>query len=474
MAEQANGIARSLEPNRRTRGPRSRRVRQLRRNLRASRIDGAFYGVTIGLGETYLPLFVLTVGLSEVMSGLVVSVPVLIGGALQMISPWAVRGLRSHGRWVICVALFQAVSFLPLIAAAFFGHISGWAAMAVASLYWSGNLAAGAAWNVWIGTLIPRPIRAHFFAKRVRLQQLTVLTGFLAGGFALQFGNQHDCVLLVFAVLFTIASVCRFVSAGLLSLQSEPQPLPANMRQLPVFEQLRQYRSSPGGRLLLYIILVQFGVWISGPYFTPYMRQKLGLSYSEYAVLIAFSFVSKIVALPMCGRLAKRFGARRLLTLGGLGIVPMSAMWTVSDNYAWLCFTQISAGIVWAAYELAFFLLFFDSIPVAERVSVLTFFNLLNSAALAAGAMLGGALLHFGGETRWVYSSLFVASSVWRLFALLFLARVPAISVPVDAVGMEIEELRSTGETLDGPIVSSLPDEAGARRVNDTQLTTDH
>ena len=49
-------------------------------NLRVSQSDAAAFGVMVGLGETYLPLFVLTVGLSEVMSGLVVSVPVLLGG----------------------------------------------------------------------------------------------------------------------------------------------------------------------------------------------------------------------------------------------------------------------------------------------------------------------------------------------------------------------------------------------------------
>ena len=102
------------------------------------------------------------------------------------------------------------------------------------------------------------------------------------------------------------------------------------------------------------------------------------------ALLIAFSFVSKIIALPFCGRLAKRLGARRLLTLGGIGIIPMAGMWYVSDNYVWLCFTQITAGIAWAAYELAFLLLFFESIPATDRVSVLTLFNLLNSAALAS------------------------------------------------------------------------------------------
>lgn len=447
--------------------PRGQRARRLTHNLRVSQADAAAFGVMVGLGETYLPLFVLTVGLSEVMSGLVVSVPVLLGGALQMVSPWSVGVLKSHKRWVVCCAMFQAISFAPLIGAAIVGYISPWAALAVASLYWAGGLGTGPAWNVWIGTLVPRSIRAHFFAKRTRLQQFTVLAGFLGGGFALQFGKQLDAasgdgnsnVLVVFGILFAISCVCRVLSASFLAAQHEPQPLPLDRRRVPVLEQLRRYRHSAGGRLLFYIVVVQFGVWITGPYFAPYMREKLNFSYVDYAVLIAFSFVFKIMALPMCGRLAKRWGARRLLTLGGIGIVPLAVMWDFSDNYAWLCVTQITAGVCWAAYELAFFLLFFESIPADERVSVLTLFNLLNSAALAAGALLGGVILHFAHEAAWAYQALFAISSAWRAIALVFLWRVPHIEVTADEVGVQIEELRPTGEALDGPILSSLPDE---------------
>jgi MFS family permease len=461
-------------------GPRSpagriSRARWLTHNLRVSQSDAAAFGVMVGLGETFLALFVLTVGLTEVMSGLVVSVPVLLGGALQMISPWAVALLRSHKRWVLWCALLQAASFVPLIVAAFVGRIPPWAALGVASLYWAGGLGTGPAWNVWIGTLVPRSIRAHFFAKRTRLQQGTVLAGFLAGGFALQAGKEHDLVLdqqrmlalgtthettlVVFAVLFAIAFVCRVASASFLASQTEPQPLPPNRQRVPVLEQLRRYRHSAGGRLLLYIVVVQFGVWITGPYFAPYMNRKLQFSYVEYAVLISFSFVFKIMALPLCGRFAKRWGARRLLTLGGVGIVPLTGMWSVSDNYAWLCVTQVIAGISWAAYELAFFLLFFESIPANERVSVLTLFNLLNSLALAAGALIGGAILHYAAESVAAYHALFAISSVWRALALVVLWRVPYIEVAADSVGMQIEELRPTGEPLDGPILSSLPDE---------------
>ena len=68
-----------------------KKQRRLRTDLRASCGDGAAFGGMVGVGETYLPAFVLAVGLGELTAGLVGSVPLLAGGVLQMISPSAVR-----------------------------------------------------------------------------------------------------------------------------------------------------------------------------------------------------------------------------------------------------------------------------------------------------------------------------------------------------------------------------------------------
>ncbi len=71
----------------------------------------------------------------------------------------------------------------------------------------------------------------------------------------------------------------------------------------------------------------------------------------------------------------------------------MGALWLVSQQFPWLIFIQMVSGTSWAAYELAFFLLFFESIAEEERTSVLTIYNLLNTTAWVAGSLIGGALL---------------------------------------------------------------------------------
>jgi MFS family permease len=434
----------------------------LRSNLRASLGDATSFGVMVGVGETYLPAFVLAVGLGEVTAGMVASLPMLAGGVMQLISPTAVRRLGSHRRWVVLCATLQATSFLPLVLAALAGGISRSAVLLIATLYWGAGMATGPAWNTWIETLVPSRVRARFFARRTRLNQAAVLSGFILGGVLLRYGSAAGKPLLAFAVLFGVASLCRVLSASCLFRQSEPVPIPPNMRRISPRAVLKRLKSEGGGgRLLLYMVVVQAAIQISGPYFTPYMLQHLRLTYTDYVSLLASSFVAKIVALPIIGRFAHSVGPRRLLWLGGVGIVPVSGMWIFSDSFGWLLVVQMLAGTVWATWELATFLLFFESIPREERTSLLTLFNLGNAAALVTGALLGALALKTFGATREVYLTLFAASSVARAATLVLLWRVPAMNFAPAQPGLRTMTLRPSDGAIDPPILPSIPPQEG-------------
>ncbi len=430
----------------------------LRSDLRASVVEGASFGAMVGIGETFFPAFALALGLGEMASGMVSSVPLVAGGVMQLASPMAVRLLGSHRRWVVSCAVIQALSFVPLVIAALAGVISTATLLIVAAVYWGAGLATGPAWNTWIGTIVPRSIRSRFFAHRSRISQAGVFAGFLSGGMLLHYAAAHGQSLNAFAVLFGIACCCRLLSAGVLRMQSEPVPLPANMRQIPWRQLFHQLRATSGGRLLVYLVAVQAATQIAGPFFTPFMLKKLQFTYGELVSLFAVAFFAKVVALPIWGRIAKRTGARQLLWIGGIGIVPMSGAWLVSQHFAWLCFVQLAGGIVWAAYELAFFLLFFESIAEEERTSVLTIYNLLNTAAWVGGSLIGGAILFTFEASSAGYLLIFGLSTVARCATLLLLVRVPGLVVEAAEVGVRTVAIRPGSASLEAPVLPSLPD----------------
>lgn len=437
------------------------RRNRLENDLRRMSADAIAFSVMVGAGETYLAAFVLAMGKGELAAGLVASIPMLAGAVIQLISPAAVRWLRSHRRWVVLCAIVQALSFIPLIVGALLGALPTALIFLFAAVYWGSGMATGPAWNTWAGTIVPQSIRAAYFAKRSRMAHIAVLIGLLGGGASLHLSAQADSALTAFAMLFLVAAMCRTVSAVLLAGQSEPDPPDENHRQVPWRELAGRFRHSHGGRLLLYMLVVQAAVQISGPYFTPFMLGELEMSYANYLLLIATSYSARILVMPLLGQFIRRAGARRVLWFAGLGIVPLSALWLGSDEIWYLFLVQLVAGAVWAAYELATFLLLFETIAEEERTSVLTTFNLGNALAIVGGSTLGGAVLSTMGSDHAAYMAIFAISGGVRLLTIPLLGRaardLPEPSAPIEPVPTRVVAVRPNLGSIERPVLPGLP-----------------
>jgi MFS family permease len=430
----------------------------LRRDLSYIHTDAIAHSVMMGTGETYIAAFALALGFGDIIAGVVASGPLLAGAILQLVSPYAIRRLGSHRRWVVLNAGLQASSFVPLVVAAITGHLSTLGLLAIVTFYWATGMATGPAWNTWVGTLVPRSVRARFFARRSRVGQAALLAALLTGGAILHWSASHGEKLLGFAALFLIAGLARAVSSWLLAHQSEPDPL---VRRVTGDLDLAPPRSTPGNRrLLAYLLAVQTGVHIAAPFFTPYMlgESALGLSYAGYMSLIAASFISKIFALPWLGHFAAKYGARRLLRLAGLAVVPLPALWTFSNDYTFLLGIQLLSGIAWGAHELATFLLFFDAIRPEERTRLLTWFNLASATAMVVGTAAGGWLLSQYGANMPGYATLFWISAGARALTLPLLAWMPDVRIDAAPPAMRILAARPSAGSIDRPVLSDRED----------------
>jgi len=403
-------------------------VESLRPNLRASMLDGGFYGSTLGFGEAFLPAFALAIGLGEVVSGLVTSLPVFVGGIVQLISLRALTWVGSYKRWIAAGVALQSMTFLPLIAAAAYGSISSWLFFLVASIYWGAGLAAGPAWNAWIGHVVPEPVRANFFAKRTRIIQLATLAGFLIGGGLLQWTEGHDAVLFGFAAIFIVAGLSRFACAVCLvahrTSKADDDVHPERARWMETWRGI----SSKSRSLIVYLICMQFCVQFSGPYFVPYLIKQLNYSYTAFATVIAAALIARVLAMNLWGRVARDYGADKLLLIGGVGLLPLASLWILSPSLPWLIIVQMLSGFLWSAYELAFFLMFMEEIPQNRRASALTIFNFGNSCTWFLGALAGGWwIAHFGASVE-SYHGVFVLSSLTRVLCVGLLWKVIAKS----------------------------------------------
>jgi len=432
---------------------------QQRRDLRAIVSDGVFFSAMVGLGETYVPAFALAAGLGEVAAGLVATAPMLAGALLQLVTPRAVRRLRSYRRWVVSCAALQALSFVPLVAGALQGRIRlEWLFLASVA-YWAFGMATGPAWNAWVTSLVPSERRARFFAGRTRAAQASLLLGVVSGGAVLEAGGGGGgSGLAFFAILFGAAMLARLVSAACLARQSEAPGLAREHRFLRPRGVLRSVRQAGSTRVLAYLLAMQIAVHVAAPYFTPYMLGPLDLSYGRFTALLSAAFVARIAVLPLLGRMAESRGTRFLLWWGAVGIVPLPVLWLVSHDFLYLLVLQLASGTAWAALEFAMTLSFFEGIEQRDRTSVLTVFNVANAVAIALGGAIGGQLfLHLGGSPAG-YAWLFAISSTARIATLVVLRGVPGAH-RIRRFSFRTLAVRPSAGAVERPILASEEDD---------------
>jgi MFS family permease len=169
------------------------------------------------------------------------------------------------------------------------------------------------------------------------------------------------------------------------------------------------------------------------------------------------------MSLPALGWMAHRWGAQRLLWIGGIGIIPLSGCWWISNSVPFLFALQFAGGIVWAAYELAMLLLFFETIRREERTSVLTLYNVANALAMVIGSLCSGVVLKMLGEQKETYLLIFLLSSAARFLTLVFLARLPTMRFEVLPLSVRTLAVSATEGSLDRPILPSIPDDPKPR-----------
>ena len=452
----------------------------LRSDLRNCTGDGVTHAFMVGLGETNFPLFALALGKGDAVAGLVATVPQLIGAVLQLCAPWGIARIGSPRRWIMLCASIQAASFVPMVAAAIAGTMPTWWLFAVASVYWATNLGAGPAWNTWVGALFPRRVRVRYFGWRSRIYQVAIMGSLLLGGAILMLGDPGKAqrmlgvdlgvdvgLMAAFAATFALAGMSRLWSVRFLKRQGEAPGLDVRShRRVRIREMPRRVRAEPDGRLIGAMVMMTVAVQVAQPFFTPYMSRQLGFSDAEVLAMIAASFAAKSAVAPLWGRWAQRNGARSLLIVGALGVVPLGALWMASPSFWYLLGLQAFTGAMFGAFELGFFFLALEAIREEERTSLMANFMLLNSFAAAAGSLAGSTVLGRGGADMGAYMTIFAASSVLRMLAFAAVASVRGDVRHAAPMATQPLALRPSAGSIEMPEPASIeePEAMGSSR----------
>lgn len=427
----------------------------LRSDLRACTDDGITHAFMVGIGETFIPAFALAAGAAQVHGGLVYTIPFLIGATVQLVTPAGVDRIGSPRRWILLCATIQALCFIPMAIAAVLGAVPLLLVYACASVYWTVNLGAAPAWNAWVGALFPARIRATYFSRRSRICQVALLLGLLLGGVLISRYEHTPLELSSYALLFMAASLSRALSTRALVQQSEARSMLPARRVSPI-DFLRRIRGTPEGRVVAALLVFMLAVQVSSPFVTPYILRGLAMDKDQFTISVVTLFAAKSLALPLVGRLAGSWGARRLLIVGALVVAAASGLWIVSTAPAWIYAMQVVSGMGWAAYEMALFLLLLEHIREEERTAMYAAYYFFNAIVTVLGSFVGAAAIDALGGGVTAYWWVFGASAVLRFAAIPLMLRIPRHgherTVPVIAV-----EVGTEVGAMDEPIIAASP-----------------
>jgi MFS family permease len=407
----------------------------LRRDLVACTGDGATYFLMAGACEGNFAAFVLALGKGSVLGGLSATVPNMLGSVVQLASPAGLRRLGSPRRWVQGCAAVQGASLLAMAAGAWAGRMPTWLLYGCIAVYWASALGAGPAWNTWVARLFPARLRTRYFAARNRLCNILMLVSMLAAGWLLREGEAHGWQMGAFAAVLAGAAVARLSSIPFLQRQGDIRLAPEDVRAA-------EWRSLPRRllhgdlRAMLFLVCLQGALQSGGPFITPWLREELRFDMWRFTICIAMVFVARSVAMPLSGRVIRRLGASRSMSLGAFGAALAMLLLPVSSSLGWILFVQAFAGASLACVDLAGFLLLLETIDHRERTSLMSIYLLLTCTAQVAGSLLGALLLATFASPATGYAAIFLVSGVLRLLVLLVRPprpRARAVTVSVDS-----------------------------------------
>jgi MFS family permease len=132
---------------------------------------------------------------------------------------------------------------------------------------------------------------------------------------------------------------------------------------------------------------------LCGPLYAVYMLNKLGLSYSVFALILAAEYAARVASAGLWGRLADRFGNIRVIRLVTPVMSILPALWLLSPGLGYLMAIQVLAGACWGAYDLCCQGYTFQLAPAPKKLLYVIYSRSAGLICAALGGLLSFYLL---------------------------------------------------------------------------------
>lgn len=391
-------------------------------SLRTALILGlGFLGITVGepIFNIFVPLFLKEAGLSATVVGFVMTWDNYINMVVQPVAGACSDRTRTRfGRrkpWILVGAPIAAIGFalLPVLPT-----LAGLMACILATNFALALFRSPAV--SLLGDLFPPHQRSAANGLINLMGGVGAILGFLAGGILYRLGRAYPFVFgsaVMVAMLLLVVWLIREPTApGEEEERSALWPLLAAMLRAP---------QRPLLRLLTALLCLTVGYSVLQAWLSSFARFTLGIPADRTSMLASLMALTFVVCAYPSGLLATRFGRKRVILAGTLGLTVLFAYGLLVRSETMLLLLLLPVGLFWALINIHSLPLVYD-VGGEMRIGTLTgLYYLSGSLALVTGPLLVGGLIDLTGGS---YRVMFVVCGAFTLLAglLLYGLREPA------------------------------------------------
>lgn len=437
--------------------------------------DGMCHAAMLGAGESYLIACAIAVGASSFQTGILASLPQLLGALSQLLALHMVPRIKNRARFCAYAALMQACVWIPfgLVPLLTFGtnwKISILTLLAVA--YFVLGSVVNPIWNSLFGDLVPPEWRGTYFGYRNRWISVVTMVALFVSGVILDRADRLGWEESGFFIIFLIAGVFRVLSAYWLSRMEEPGHNPSKEHDFSFAQFIGRASDSNFVKFVLFVSIFNLALSVANPFLNIYLLRDIGLSYVQFMIVSSGTIAAQFVTMQHWGKLADQFGTKRLLNIAGTGLAFIPFLWLISSSFWFILAVQIYTGFLWSGYVLSTSNFIFDAVSPPKRARCVAYQSVINGLAVFIGTSFGGLLARILPSTEalqspWVGTDsnllfVFLISGLLRMVILVFLTSFKEVrsvqSIPSRELIFRVSYLRP----LSGMVLSVV----GGRKVS--------
>jgi len=365
---------------------------KVRNSLLNSVRDGVLWAIMFGFAENYIVPFLFYFQASVFLSSLVQGVSQFALGLGQLTGAKILLFLKQRKNLVRSMVFLHGFSWVLIF---FLTWKTGnpWVGMVLFSLGIFASNLGSPAWASWMNDLVPPRQRGTFWGKRNRIIGWAQFFAILTGGVVLFLGKKAGHELASFGVLFLLAAVARILCLLPLSRQYEPEfHKPDRDSEFHFYLFLGKLVSTNFGRFTLFVMGINFSVFLAASLIPAYLLKVLNVGYMKYSLITLTSATLTLVFMPYWGQLADRFGNRRVMIATGLMIPFVILGWALFTSFWIFLVLQVFGGFVWAGFNLCMSNYIYDAVRPVNIPKIYAYFNTLNTFSMFLGTLVGGVL----------------------------------------------------------------------------------